>query len=169
MCNARMHWAWTYSSILHSLELELIARTNVIWFVFRPLKVGAFISSWGHILPPPFLLRFNNITDSRNDQVLIDFILLSLLVNLYKQKNSSYHGLGIFFEIFEIFEFVFKNCFSFVCAWQDGRIKKKEKYSKLLFGLDIALKFLISYAPFLLKKKCLLDLEYFLWPVICMK
>ena len=121
-----MQWTWSFFSILHSLELELIARTNVIWFVFRPLEVGAFISSWGHILPPPFLLRFNNITDSRNDQVLIDFILLSLLVNLYKQKNSSYHGLGIFFEIFEIFELVFKNCLLFVSAWQDGKIKRKK-------------------------------------------
>ena len=65
---------WQCKKKCIELELEFIARTIVIGLFFGPFKVGAFISSWGHVLPPP--LRFNNITDSRNDQVINRFYLL---------------------------------------------------------------------------------------------
>ena len=65
---------WQCKKKCIELELEFIARTIVIGLFFGPFKVGAFISSWGHVLPPPSPLGSTILLTAGMIKLSIDFI-----------------------------------------------------------------------------------------------
>ena len=86
---------WSYAHLFCLLfAFEVGYRTqSLIGVLLGPSEVGAFISSWGHILPPPlFPLRlyrgrvlFKNVAEFCNDQVIYRFYLVTWLVCIIRK------------------------------------------------------------------------------------
>ena len=117
-----------------------------------PSPLGSWSEALGSIGAESFCST--NIAEFCNDQVINRFYLVSWLVICIIRKIPHIMVWVYFWNIW-IFELVFKNCLLFVCAWQDGRIKRKKNTASCYLD-RIVLNFSIATHPLFLKKRYLL-------------